>query len=301
MAAQKTVTAYCAQLLLVLCCACADGPAAPTTPTLIIEPGASALHELRVGSTQQLSARVEGGKIDGPITWSTSDSTIARVDASGLLRIAVSYTACDWVTPGECQVKIVAAIGSVQATRTITVLPFEPTVELGSAHMNLEMGDSARISPRVVLEGMSVPWCALSYQSADAAIAGVGSASGMVTGFDEGTTVVNVVITGRLCPTAPARVQVTVRPPLHVLSILPADGDVVLAPGAVMQLVAQVQNWKGVIYAAPFVQWSSSDPAIATVQAGLVRASGCAGVATCSVVITARSGRLTATRVVIIR
>jgi hypothetical protein len=301
MAAQKTVTAYCAQLLIVLCCACADNPVGPTTPTLIIEPDQATLHELRVGSSQQLTARVEGGALNQAITWSTSDSAIARVDANGLLRIAVSYTACAWVTPGDCQVEVVAETGSLRAARTITVLPFEPTVELGSAQVNLEMGDSTRISPRVVLEGMEVPWCALSYQSADAGIAGVGAASGIVTGYDEGTTVVSVAITGRLCPTAPVRVQVTVRPPLHVLRILPDDGDVVLAPGALLQLGAQVQNWKGVIYAAPFVQWSSSDPTIATVAGGLVRVIGCAGVNECRVTMTARSGRLTARRVIIIR
>ena len=301
MAAQKTVTAYCAQLLVILCCACADDPVGPTTPVLIIEPGSATSHELLVGSMQRLTVRVEGGTLEGPISWSSSNSAIARVDADGLLRVAVSYTACDWVTPGDCQVEITATAGPLRATRTITVLPFEPTVELGSAHVNLEMGDSARIAPRVVLEGMSVPWCALSYHSADAAIAGVGAVSGVVTGYDEGTTTVNVAITGRLCPTAPVRVQVTVRPPLHILSILPADGDVFLAPGGMLQLAAEVQNWKGVIYAAPFVQWSSSDPDIATVNGGLVRALGCNGMAECRVTVTARSGRLTARRVIIIR
>ena len=45
--------------------------------------------------------------------------------------------------------------------------------------------------------------------------------------------------------------------------------------------------------------WQSSDPAIATVENGLVRAVGCT-TSTCQVTITARSGKLTATKLVVV-
>ena len=293
MGAQKTAATWSAQLLIVLCCACADDPTDPPT-SLTIEPAAA---ELRVGSFQQLHAR----GADQAVTWSTSDTTIARVDANGVLRVAVSYTACGWVTPGECKVDVIARSGSLEARQTITIMPFEPIVQLASGNIDLEMGDSTQLRPRITLEGMEVSWCAVSFASRDSTVARVRPTSGVVLASDEGSTIIDVVLSGRVCPSTPVRVNVIVRPPLHTMAILPSENETVMAAGDTIRLSALVTNWKGVTYPALFLQWMSSNPEVASIEGGLVRAHSCDVPTGCRTIITARSGRLLARRVIVVR
>ena len=284
-------------LALLSVAACSD-PAANSGPAqLMIDGGAE--RTIRIGAQEQLRARVVGGEPAGSIRWTTSDSSIARVDANGLLRLATTYTACNWVTPGECQVRITATTNDLRADLTLTVMPFEPTLELNVAHLDLEMGDSVRITARVLLENNTVPWCAVSYATRDSAIAQIGMSSGIVRVGDEGSTVVDVVASGPLCPRDAAHVTITTRPARHVLTILPGDATN-MAAHSVLQLFAEVTNWKGIVYQAAFVEWSTSNAALATVQNGLVRAGSCSGTELCRVTITARSGRLVATRNILI-
>ncbi len=288
--------------LAVALAACSD-PAGTDEPVrLVIEP-AGQPRTVLIGSFQQLAAHTvtADGRAATPasVSWSTSDETVARIDNRGELRIATTYTACNWVTPGDCTVRITARAGSLVAEQIITVMPYTPIITVDARQLDIEMGDSARLTSKVLLEGQDVPWCAISYESQDPTIARVDATRGVVTGVDEGITFIDVHVNGPMCPPAPEHVRVINRPPWHTLSILP-DSEPTMKPGNTLQLVAQVRNGKGVEYPAIVVTWMSSDPEIAAIGSnGVVRALGCADSA-CRVTITARSSKLTATKLILV-
>ncbi|HEX6066232.1 MAG TPA: Ig-like domain-containing protein [Longimicrobiales bacterium] len=283
---------------LTLGCSDPSGSSAPAR--LVIDGGER--RSVLIGSWEQLTVRAvaANGSDAGAVaaTWSTSDTHIASIDQRGELRVASTYTACNWVTPGECTVRVIARSGDLVAEQLITVMPYTPVITVSVRQIDMEMGDSAQLHSRVLLEGRDVPWCQVSYSSQDPTIARVDATRGVITGVDEGTTFIDVNVTGPVCPPAPERVRVINRTPWHSLSIVP-DVDTVVTPGATLQLVAQVRNGKGVEYPAIVVTWQSSDPSIATVENGLVRAVGCS-TSPCQVTITARSGKLTATKLIVV-
>ena len=176
----------------------------------------------------------------------------------------------------------------------LIVMPYEPIVEVSVTHLEMEAGDSQRISVRVLLENNDVPWCRVTFDSHDPVIAPVDSTSGIVHAAEVGNTMIDISARGVLCPRGTARVAVTNRAPIYVLAIVPGD-DVPLPPGTTLQLRAIVTNRKNVSYQAGVVQWTTSDANVATVGSdGVLRAGPCA--AKCQATITARSGRLVATR-----
>ena len=288
-------------LLGLITSACSD-PAGTNAPArLLIEPGGE-LRQLLIGSWEQLTVRAvtANGRDAGPVTvtWSTDKPQIGTIDQLGELRIAASYTACDWIDPGDCKVRVIARAGDLVGEQLITIMPYTPLLAVSVRQIDLEMGDSVRLTSRVLLEGRDVPWCATSYSSRDPAVARVDAMRGVITGMDEGSTFIDVNVTGPVCPPDPEMVRVINRPPWHTISIIP-DVDATLPAGATLQLIAQVRNGKGVEYPAIAAAWSSSDPSIATVESGLVRALGC-GSPPCRVTITVRSGKLTATKLIVV-
>lgn len=291
-----------------LLAACGDGPTDPVADRLVVETGP--VLELRIGSTHQLQARVlnAAGRTlpDAVISWSTSDTAIAKIDAVGMLRLAFSYTSCGWVAPGECRVQVTARSGGLQAMQTIVVLPYEPIVELNPKLLELEAGQTERIRTRILLELLDVPWCSVSYTARAPHIASVDARTGVVMASDVGRTIVDVAVSGRGCPTATLPVEIVVRPPWHTLSIAPNQSELLVAPGDSLRLTALVRNFKAVVYPALSVQWTSANPAVASIDSdGWVRVAPTAGScsetpAACRVTITARSGKLVATAVVVV-
>lgn len=278
---------------LVLLVACSDPSGVNGPPELVIEGGVE--RSILIGAHEQLRARVIGGDQNQTVRWISSNPAIARVDESGMVRVATTYTACSWVTPGDCQVRITAQAGDLRADQMLIVMPYEPIVEVSVTHLEMEAGDSQRISVRVLLENNDVPWCRVTFDSQDPVIASVDSTTGIVHATDVGNTTIDISARGALCPRGTARVAVTNYPPLYVLAIVPSD-DVPLPPGSTLQLRAIVTNRKNVSYSAIAVQWTTSDENIASVASnGVVRAGSCAA-ASCLATITARSGRLVATR-----
>lgn len=280
---------------------CSD-PAGSNTPARLVIESTSELSSLLVGDLRQLNARAldAAGREAGPVTvaWSTSHPHIATIDSRGELRIAATYTACNWVTPGECEVRVTARAGDLVATQRITILPYPPTLTVNTRQIDLELGDSTRLVGHLSLEGRAVPWCTVAYASADPAIARVDGIRGVVTGLDEGSTFVHVTVSGPACGSEVEPVRVIAHTPWHSLSIIP-EVETIVRSGTTLQLTAQVRNAKGVEYPAMVATWSSSDPTIATVENGLVRILAC-GAPPCAVTIAVRSGKLTANKPILI-
>lgn len=111
--------------------------------------------------------------------------------------------------------------------------------------------------------GLPVPDCVLTWSTANAAVATV-SATGLVTGVGAGEAV-RVFATVATSPTLVGTAAVTVRAPVASVTLTPANATVRV--GGVQQFVAMLRDSNGNVLAGRTVTWTSSNTAVATVDA----------------------------------
>ncbi|MDE2753093.1 MAG: Ig-like domain-containing protein [Gemmatimonadota bacterium] len=152
------------------------------------------------------------------------------------------------------------------------------TVELGA------LGASAQLTAVVRDQnGRAIPGAAVTWSSSDEAVAVV-DASGLVTAAGAGTATVTAAAGG-----ATGTAAVTVAQVPSSVSVEPGEG-VLSALGETLRLSAEAYDANGHAVAGAEFRWSSSDEAVAVVDAsGLVTAAG-AGTATVTAAAGAASG-----------
>jgi len=162
---------------------------------------------LEVGQTTQATALLldrYNNPLSLPVVWSTSDSSLATVSGSGLVRAR---------SPGS--VSIVATRGYKSGAATLTVVP--STVSVASVTVNLAASSLAvgqteratatlRDSSNNVVTGPAVVWTSSNASAATL------TDSGMVTALAAGSTVISAS-TGGKTGTAPLAVTATSAPP----------------------------------------------------------------------------------------
>ena len=154
---------------------------APVPPTVAVTPDTVMLTAL--GHTVQLKAEVrdQAGRVMAavPISWSSADTAVAVVDASGLVAAAGNGTAT-----------ITATAGLASGTATVTVTQVVSTVDVSPDRSLLDVGDTVRLSADVRdANGHAVEDAAVSWTSSDLSVARVDSA-GLVTALAKGEAVV---------------------------------------------------------------------------------------------------------------
>lgn len=177
----RTIQAGLTLLLLLALIACSEDPTKPTGP----EPVASitvspATFEVQAGSSSQLTAALRsatGDTLTGrAVTWSTADSAIARVSASGLVtglrKGSTTVTASAEEASASASVTVVpGAVASLQLSLTDSVLVMlNPTTSSVAAYDSL---------------GNEVTGVTVVFSSSDAEIATVDSA-GRIEALYEG-------------------------------------------------------------------------------------------------------------------
>ncbi len=257
-------------------------PTAPDPPraaTVAVNPTTA---ELDVGETVQLTAVVRDQNSNvmagASVTWMSGVSTVATVDATGL----VTGVAGGMVT-------ITARSGSAQGTAQVTVVtvpvvsvevssPAEPSA-LGDP---LRSGEALQLSAEALDEnGRPIPGVVFSWESSDTSVATV-DATGLVTGVATGTATITA---------SAGDVQVTVE--ITVVSAMPMVVSVEVSPfaetiviGMTLQLSAEALDENGQAVAGAEFSWESNNTSVATVDAtGLVT-----GVAEGAATITASAG-----------
>ncbi len=224
-----------------------------------------------LGDTVRLSAEVRdhnGQVISGAaVTWASSDPGVAAVDSTGLVTAVGDGSAAVTATSGE-------ASGSAQ----VTVAQEAISLVVSPASATLEPGDTVRLSAEVrdhngqVISGAAVTWT-----SSDPAVAAV-DAAGLVTAVGDGSAAVTAT-SGEASGSA----QVTVAQEAASVVVSPASAT--LVPGDTIRLSAEAHDRNGRVIDAA-VTWTTSDPAVAAVDAaGLVTAVGDGSAA-----VTATSG-----------
>ena len=168
-------------------CGDGDGPTAPPAPepdrpTMVtVSPATAALTEL--GAAVQLTAEVrdQNDRVMAgvTVTWTSSASSVATVDASGLVTGVAEGVAT-----------ITASVGSASGSAVVTVMQPVASVEVSPSAETIGLGSTLQLTAEGFDEtGAAVGGAKFSWESSDAAVATV-DASGLVTGVTVGVATI---------------------------------------------------------------------------------------------------------------
>ena len=258
---------------------CGDGesPSAPPMPeparptTVTVSPATTELTAL--GTTVQLSAEVRDQNdrvmAGATVTWTSSASSMATVNASGLVTAAGNGTAT-----------ITASAGSASGSAVVTVMQSAASVEVSPSVYELTaLGQTVQLTAEAFDEnGHAVAGAEFSWESSDAAVATV-DAGGLVTAVAEGVATITAS-----AGEASGSAVVPVMQPVASVQVSPSAETIGL--GSTLQLTAEAFDENGEAVAGVEFSWESSDAAVATVDAGGLVTGVAVGVAT----ITASAG-----------
>ncbi len=193
------------------------------------------------------------------VTWTSSDPSVATVDAAGLV-----------VSAGNGTTTVAASAGSVSARAAVTVVQAVSAVTVAASADTLVALDTLRFAGEARdANGHAVAGADLGWASSDTGVAVVYD-EGLVTGVGAGgveitATALGVSGSASLSVLAPVPTTVKVTP----------DTVEFTAFGQSAELVADVRDQLGRAMADVVVDWASGDTAVVQVDsAGLAMAAG---------------------------
>ena len=238
-----------------------------------------------LGDTARVSASIRdarGHAIPGlDVAWSSSDPAVVAVDGTGLVTAI-----------GTGDAVVTAAAGGAEATVPAAVRQKPSSVAIKPGRLDLAaLGDTARLLATIRdARGHAIPGLDVAWRSSAAAVAVVDGA-GLVTAVGNGDAAVTAA-----AGEAEATVPIGVRQAAASLAIAPGELSLI-APGDTARVSATVRDAGGSPIEDAEVAWSSSDPAIITVdETGLVVA-----IARGEATVTAISGEVDRTVSVAVR
>ena len=247
--------------------ACGDGTTDPRPPdppratTVTVTPATAELTAL--GDTVRFSAQVldqNGQAMAGaPVAWSSSDASVATVDAAGLATAAGNGTATVTATSGSASGT--AAVTVTQAVSAVVVSPAADTL--------VALGDTVRLTAEASdANGNAVEGAEFTWASGDTAVVTV-DASGLATSVGAGQAEVTATASGIAGSSA-----ITVVDPAPTTVAVTPDTVALTALGQTARLAAEVHDQVGRKMEGVPVSWSSADTTVASVDSdGLVTAA----------------------------
>src|SRR2546428_699411 len=245
--------------------------------SVAVSPASAAL---QVGQTVQLAATPQdtsGNPLAGRVvTWASSNAAVAPVTASGLATaVAVGSATITATSEGKTGTSAVAVANVPVAS--VGVTPASATVQAGQTVQLAATPKDANGNP---LSGRAIGW-----SSSNTAVATV-NASGLVTGVAAGAATITATSEGKSGGSA-----ITVNPvAVPVVSVAVTPASATLPAGQTMQLAATPKDANGNPLSGRAVGWSSSNTAVATVNAGGLVTSVAAGSATITATSEGQSG-----------
>ncbi|MGC5326597.1 Ig-like domain-containing protein [Brevibacillus sp. SYSU BS000544] len=201
---------------------------------------------INIGQTVQFSAKVLPDQVNQKVIWSSSNTTIATVDQTGLVRgdkdgtVTIKATTEDGTKFGEAIVNVVTPVTA------ITLSPTQKT---------LRINEQFKLIASVVPENATNK--AINWSSSNPSVATVDE-NGVVTGVQAGKAIITVSSAEN--PSIKATCEVTVIVPVTSVSL--NKTETVLRTGQTDQLIATILPLNATNKA---VDWSSSDPSVVTV------------------------------------
>lgn len=229
---------------------------------------------LAPGGTQQLTATVLPENASYPtVTWSSGNSPVATVNASGLVTAVASGTAIITAT----------TTNGLTSTTQITVASIPVTgVTVSPSSANMKAGETTTLS--AIVEPANASNKNVSWSTSNNSVATV-SSSGMVTALAEGTA--NITVTtadGNFTAICPVSVYI-----IHVtgISVSPANATITIGGTAALTAAVSPVDATNQNYA-----WSTSNGSVATVSTSGVVTGLSAG--TAIITTTSSDGGFTA-------
>jgi uncharacterized protein YjdB len=228
---------------------------------------------MQVGQTFQIGAETvdaSGNLLPGrPITWLSSDGSIATVNTSGVVTA---------LAPGAAIITASSEGKSAVATITVSLVPVVSVV-VTPASNTLVVGQTTQLTAQLkdeagsILTGRAITWTTNSPTVATV------TSEGLVTGVGAGTATITAASEGR---SATAAITVNPRP---VSAVIVSPEAVTIFATQTVQLSALVTDDRGQVLTGKQVTFASNNTQVATVSSqGLVT-----GVSSGTAVITATS------------
>ena len=241
-----------------------SGSAAVTVAQVVsavsVAPAAAALAAL--GDTVRLlaeAADANGNPVAAAgFAWSSSDTRVAAVDASGLVTAA-----------GNGAATITAAAGGVSGGAEVTVAQVVSAVSVAPAAAALAaLGDTVRLLAEAAdANGNPVAAAGFAWSSSDTRVAAV-DASGLVTAAGNGAATITAAA-GGVSGMRWRRAAVTVAQVVSAVMVSPGSASVVERD--TLRMVATAADANGHVVAAAAFAWATSDTLLARVDdSGLV-------------------------------
>ncbi|MDE2979919.1 MAG: Ig-like domain-containing protein [Gemmatimonadota bacterium] len=236
-------------------------PAAPRPTTVTVTPSTAQL--VALGATVQLAAEVRdqnGQPMEGStVTWSSSATAVATVDAAGLVTAVGNGTAT-----------IIATAGSASGTAAVTVAQEVSAVTVTPSADTLVVGDTLRLVAEATdANGHPVTGAEFVWASSDTLLATV-DATGLVTGVGAGEVALTATSSGVVSQAA-----LTVLARVSAMVTVEPDSILFSALGDTVRLAAEVRDQVGRVMVGASLSWASADTLVASVDsAGLVTAVG---------------------------
>jgi trimeric autotransporter adhesin len=263
--------------IAVACSHEATGPNSQGITDIVMTPDTL---NLAIGDTATVQAQpvtASGSHVSGQtLFWSTSDPTIATVTQTGkVTAVAVGAVNIDASTAGVSPTHPARVIVVSVPVAKVIVAPPSVTLRVGDA---FQFTDTTKDASGNVLTGRTVVW-----SSSDTTIAPVDQA-GLVLAKALGTVTITAS-SGKASGTGSVTVSLV---PVKKIVIAPSNPSVIVHDST--QLSATTQDSAGNVLTGRAITWSSSNPAVSTVDANGVVTGVKVGVDT----ITATSGAASA-------
>jgi uncharacterized protein YjdB len=246
---------------------------AVTPPRVDLAPGAHA-------SLAAVAYDAAGHALDGrAIIWSSSNSSVASVDANG--EVTASAAGAAIITATSEGITGNAAINvTVPVVASLAIQPRSATIQRGSTlQLSIDITDAS---------GAAISGRAPTWTSSNPSVAVV-SASGLVTAVASGSARIAAALDGKADTVSIAIVAV----PVGSVSVQPTSASLIVAQGTT--LTATVKDANGAVVTDRQVAWTTSNAAVASVtQGGVVKALA-AGTATISATSEGSTGSATIT------
>ena len=194
-----------------------------------------------------------------PVTWSSSNTSVATIDANGVLTAvalgSVQITATGGGSSAKATVRVITRVTSIVMSPDPASVVAARTLQLVAVPKAADGSDAGDLANR------TISWSVVNTPGPTRATV---SGTGLVTGLYPGNADVTVSIDG---------VTKTLRVVVNAASLRIDSPTNSAPPGATVQLTAVVLDADGAPLANVPVTWSSSNPNVATVDAnGVVTA-----------------------------
>ena len=254
--------------------------ASSAVASVVVSPSNGTLPIGEAITLRALPRDVAGRTLAGrTVGWVSSNTGVATVSGNGVVT-AVSGGSATITATVEGQSGSAIITATRPSVASITVSPTQVATMVG---LSVPLGATLVDSIGRTLSDRAVTWT-----SSMPSVATV-SVNGVITAIGAGTSSITATSEGKS-----ASVPVQVTAPIVVASVTVSEGTVALLPGATRQLTATALDASGTSLNRQ-ITWSSSNPAVATVNgSGLVTANG-TGTATITALTEGRSAAATVT------